>query len=68
LFIVLMIEQIMRVKKALPFIISALAAIAGVIFLPASISLLAALALALAAVQISSGISIGAKLKRGPDA
>ncbi|MDR2795668.1 MAG: AzlC family ABC transporter permease [Spirochaetaceae bacterium] len=54
LFIVLMIEQIMRVKKILPFAIAALAAVLTVIFLPARVSLLSALAAALAAVQIFS--------------
>ena len=47
LFIVLMIEQIQRVKKPGVFIVSGAAAIFGVFFLPARISLLAALALAL---------------------
>ena len=48
LFIVLMIEQIMRVKKVLPFIVSAPAAVLAVVFLPARVSLLSALAAALA--------------------
>jgi len=47
LFIVLMIEQIKRVKKPAVFIVSGAAALLGVFFLPARISLLAALALAL---------------------
>jgi 4-azaleucine resistance transporter AzlC len=55
LFIVLMVEQIARVRKPLPFIISALAAILGVVVLPSRVSLLAALAAALAAVQIITG-------------
>jgi 4-azaleucine resistance transporter AzlC len=54
LFIVLMIEQIMRVKKIMPFIVSALAAVLAIVFLPARISLLSALAVALAAVQFFS--------------
>ncbi|MDR3356865.1 MAG: AzlC family ABC transporter permease [Spirochaetaceae bacterium] len=54
LFIVLMIEQIMRVKKALPFAVSALAAVLAVVFLPARVSLLSALAASLAVVQIFS--------------
>jgi 4-azaleucine resistance transporter AzlC len=54
LFIVLMIEQIMRVKKALPFIVSALAAVLAVIFIPSRLALLSALAAALAAVQFFS--------------
>ena len=48
LFIVLMIEQMRRVKKPGIFIVSAVAAILGVQFLPARFSLLAAMALALA--------------------
>jgi 4-azaleucine resistance transporter AzlC len=55
LFIVLMIEQIERVKKPLPFVISAAAAVLAVIVLPSRVSLLSALAAALAAVQIFSG-------------
>jgi 4-azaleucine resistance transporter AzlC len=47
LFVVLMIEQIKRVKKPGLFVISGTAAVLGVFFLPARISLLAALALAL---------------------
>lgn len=54
LFIVLMIEQIMRVKKALPFVIPALAAILAVAVLPARTSLLSALAAALAVARIFS--------------
>lgn len=54
LFIVLMIEQIMRVKKVLPFIVSALAAVLAVVFLPARLSLLSAFAAALAAAQFFS--------------
>jgi len=47
LFIVLMIEQIQRVKKPLLFIISGISALLGVFLLPSRVSLLAALALAL---------------------
>ena len=47
LFVVLMIEQIKRVKKSGVFIVSAAAALAGVFLLPGRVSLLAALALAL---------------------
>jgi len=47
LFVVLMIEQIKRVKRPGVFIVSAAAALLGVFFLPGTISLLAALALAL---------------------
>ena len=48
LFIVLMIEQVFKVRRPGVFIISAIPAVLGVIFLPARMSLLAALALALA--------------------
>ena len=47
LFIVLMLEQIKNVKKTHLFLVSGIAALIGVFFLPARISLLAALALAL---------------------
>jgi len=47
LFIVLMIEQIQRVKKPGIFIISGISALLGVFLLPSRISLLAALVLAL---------------------
>ena len=46
LFVVLMIEQIKKVKKPLLFVVSAAAAIFGVFLLPGSLSILAALALA----------------------
>ena len=52
LFIVLMLEQIFKIRKPGIFIISAIPAILGVIFLPARMSLLAALALALAVSSI----------------
>jgi 4-azaleucine resistance transporter AzlC len=48
LFVVLMIEQIKRVKKPGIFVVSAAAALLGVFFIPGRVSLLAALALALA--------------------
>ncbi|MCL2191300.1 MAG: AzlC family ABC transporter permease [Treponema sp.] len=48
LFIVLMIEQMLRLRKAGVFIVSAVFAVLCVVFLPARISLLAALAIALA--------------------
>lgn len=47
LFVVLMIEQIKRIKKPGVFIVSAAAALFGVFLLPLSVSLLAAMALAL---------------------
>jgi len=47
LFVVLLIEQIMRIKKPAVFVLSGLAALLGVFLLPGRISLLAALALAL---------------------
>ncbi|MDR2434455.1 MAG: AzlC family ABC transporter permease [Treponema sp.] len=48
LFVVLMIEQILRVRKPGIFIVSAIPAALAVFFLPSRISLLAAMALALA--------------------
>jgi 4-azaleucine resistance transporter AzlC len=59
LFIVLMIEQIIRVKRPLPFIVSALAAVLGVVFLPSRLSLLSAMVVSLVAVQCI--VSIGKK-------
>jgi len=47
LFVVLMMEQIKRVKRPGVFIVSAASALLGVFFLPGTVSLLAALALAL---------------------
>jgi 4-azaleucine resistance transporter AzlC len=55
LFIVLMCEQILRVKKAGPFIISAIAAILAVVFLPSRLALLVSLAASIALVQIICG-------------
>jgi 4-azaleucine resistance transporter AzlC len=46
LFVVLMIEQIKKVKKPGMFVVSAAAALLGVFLLPGSLSILAALALA----------------------
>jgi 4-azaleucine resistance transporter AzlC len=51
LFIVLMIEQILRVKRPEIFITSAALGILGVFLLPSRVSLLAALALSLVAAQ-----------------
>ena len=48
LFVVLMIEQILKVRRPGIFVVSAVTAVLGVIFLSSRISLLAALALALA--------------------
>jgi 4-azaleucine resistance transporter AzlC len=52
LFIVLMIEQILRVRRPLPFVVSALAAILGTLFLPPRLSLLSAMVLALVLVRL----------------
>jgi 4-azaleucine resistance transporter AzlC len=56
LFIVLMIEQIIRVKKPVPFIVSGIAAAAAVFALPgelsSSFSLLAAMIISLGVVQL----------------
>jgi 4-azaleucine resistance transporter AzlC len=51
LFIVLLIEQIFRVKRAKPFIISGLITICAVIFFPKNITLISALAISLAIVH-----------------
>ena len=48
LFVVLLIEQILRIRKPGIFIVSAVPAVACTLFLPSRISLLAAMALALA--------------------
>jgi 4-azaleucine resistance transporter AzlC len=53
LFVVLMTEQILKVKQPAMFIISAAAAVLAVIFLPARVALLAAMALSLVLVQIT---------------
>jgi 4-azaleucine resistance transporter AzlC len=56
LFIVLMIEQIIRVKKPLPFVVSGISAVAAVFLLPGELSsrfsLLAALIISLGLVQL----------------
>jgi 4-azaleucine resistance transporter AzlC len=52
LFVVLMIEQMLRVRKARVFIVSALVAILVVVFLPSRFSLLSALVIALALAQL----------------
>jgi 4-azaleucine resistance transporter AzlC len=59
LFIVLMIEQILRIRRPAPFIISALAAALAAFLLPSRFSLLAALAVSLAVVQIFAGSEKG---------
>jgi 4-azaleucine resistance transporter AzlC len=53
LFVVLMIEQMFRVKEPGVFIVSALAAALTAVFLPARFSLLSALALALALTPLA---------------
>jgi 4-azaleucine resistance transporter AzlC len=52
LFVVLMIEQILRVKRPGIFIVSAALGVLGVLLLPSRISLLAAMALSLGAAQL----------------
>jgi 4-azaleucine resistance transporter AzlC len=52
LFIVLMIEQILRIRRPLPFIVSGLTAILGTLLLPSRLSLLSALVLSLVLVPI----------------
>ncbi|MDR2246503.1 MAG: AzlC family ABC transporter permease [Treponema sp.] len=56
LFIVLMIEQILRVKKTMYFFVSATLAILAVLFLPERVSLLAAM---IAAIILSAAIEKG---------
>jgi len=65
LFIVLMIEQIKRVKKPGVFIVSGAAALLGVFLLPGTVSLLAALALALVLAPLVEGIWKGKALEGG---
>jgi 4-azaleucine resistance transporter AzlC len=55
LFIVLMIEQILRVRRPAPFIISALAAVLASFLLPSRFSLLTALIFSLALVHLFAG-------------
>jgi 4-azaleucine resistance transporter AzlC len=52
LFIVLMIEQILRVKKPGVFVVSAAAAVLTTLFLPGRVSLLSAMALSLALASV----------------
>ena len=65
LFIVLMIEQIFRLQKAAPFIISAVTAIAAVFILPGAsgISLLGAMIISLGIIQL---IEARSKAQRKP--
>jgi predicted branched-subunit amino acid permease len=55
LFVVLMMEQIFRVRRPGIFIISAASAVAAVLFLPQRVSLLSAMALALGLAQLVKG-------------
>ena len=64
LFIVLMMEQISRVKKPSLFIISAVAAVAAVFLLPGAISLVSAMVISLALVQL---LEIRCKKTVAPD-
>ncbi|MDR2521568.1 MAG: AzlC family ABC transporter permease [Spirochaetaceae bacterium] len=54
LFIVLMLEQMLAIKKILPFVVAAASAVLCVAVLPARVSLLSAIACALVAVQLAS--------------
>jgi 4-azaleucine resistance transporter AzlC len=67
LFIVLMCEQILKLKRAGPFLISAGAAVLAVLFLPQRFALLASLAAAIALVRISSGGSPGGVVSTGEE-
>ena len=57
LFVVLMIEQIKRIKKPGVFIVSAITALAGVYLLPGTFSILATLGIALLLTPLSTGLS-----------
>jgi 4-azaleucine resistance transporter AzlC len=59
LFVALMIEQILRVRRPGPFVISAVAAVLAVALLPSRISLLSAMAVSLAAAQLFTGKAPG---------
>jgi 4-azaleucine resistance transporter AzlC len=59
LFVALMIEQILRVKRPGPFIISAVTAVLAVALLPSRLSLLSAMAVSLAAAQLLAGKAPG---------
>jgi 4-azaleucine resistance transporter AzlC len=52
LFITLMLEQILKIKKAFVFVVAALAAVGAVLLLPSRFSLLGALVLSLLIVQL----------------
>jgi 4-azaleucine resistance transporter AzlC len=60
LFVVLMCEQILKVRKAGPFLISAAAAILAVAFLPQRFALLVSLAAALVLAEAGSGGAVSA--------
>ncbi|MDR2304757.1 MAG: AzlC family ABC transporter permease [Treponema sp.] len=57
LFVVLMIEQILRVRKPGIFIVSAAAAVLAVFLLPGRVSLLGAMALAFCMIQLINTVS-----------
>jgi 4-azaleucine resistance transporter AzlC len=63
LFVVLMVEQILRVRKPGIFIISAAAAVLAVFLLPGRVSLLGAMALSFCMIQLINTVS--AKSQRG---
>jgi 4-azaleucine resistance transporter AzlC len=59
LFIVLMIEQILRIKKPGIFVLSAAAAVLSTLFLPQRVSLLAAIVVSFCLARALSGVSGG---------
>jgi predicted branched-subunit amino acid permease len=61
LFVVLLIEQILRVKKPQAFVISGIVTVLSVIFIPGRFSLLSAMALSLALVSLLGKSSKGEK-------
>jgi 4-azaleucine resistance transporter AzlC len=65
LFIVLMCEQILKVRKAAPFLVSAAAAVLAVVFLPQRFALLVSLAAAIVLVELGSGRGRGGAVSAG---
>jgi 4-azaleucine resistance transporter AzlC len=68
LFIVLLIEQIFRVKRAKPFLISGFITVCAVIFFPKNITLISALAISLAIVHFSKNYRSIHRMRRVKDA
>jgi 4-azaleucine resistance transporter AzlC len=60
LFIVLCIEQFLKIRKLKPFLITAAITLAATLFLPSRVALLISIIASLAAVQAFSGKELGA--------